>query len=130
MNQLSHVELHHDVERFKQFINDRPVLVLEMRNSGKTLQEYYEKWHIYGEEEFMLNVNRADKSQQSENDSELWSYLLNTVEHIDLDKIQLHMKKFNKTINALQLIIDNLSTNRNQNTKIRQEKRLFNVFRD
>jgi len=61
-------KLHPSVIEFKHFINEHPGILKEIRKSGRSWQEYYEKWILLGEEDpywqqFIENVKKRKKRE-------------------------------------------------------------------
>lgn len=127
---MSVEKLHPDVEAFKKFMNERPALVLEMRKSGETLQECYEKWYLHGAEGLVWNESQKEQATSSINYSELLTRILKYTEQIDINKAQHHIKQFNKIIDTIQTMLNGFNNESLENLPSRQHKQLFNLFRD
>ncbi|HLR80318.1 MAG TPA: spore coat protein YlbD [Bacillota bacterium] len=96
--------LHDTVKQFKQFINKHPKLIEEIRKSGRSWQEYYEKWVLLGEDDSMWEPYKRTK-KSSEKNSELFQQLVNITEKVDFDKVQKHVHQLNDTISILQEVL-------------------------
>ncbi|WP_156290448.1 YlbD family protein [Oceanobacillus salinisoli] len=132
-------KLHPSVVSFKQFVNKYPLLLREIRKSGRTWQEYYEKWVLLGEEDpywdqfkekddQTTRQSRAkSKDKAEEKNFELMSQLMKLTENIDMNKIQNQVSNLNKTIASVQELVDQFQHPPHQNA---QHSRPFNWFRD
>ncbi|MFC4025445.1 spore coat protein YlbD [Oceanobacillus longus] len=104
-------ELHPTVIAFKNFINKHPLLLREVRKSGRSWQEYYEQWALLGEDDSHwekykdepLN-EKVDKSTAK--DSELVSQLLKYTSNLDINKVQGQVDQLSKGIATIQEMME------------------------
>lgn len=128
---MSQKNLHPTIHQFREFINRHPKLRKELRKTGRSWQEYYEKWILLGEEDDYWAVYKNDDSASKEKDegkAELFSQLLKYAENIDIDKVQKQIHQLSGTIGTIQELIDQY-----QGTKKRhgpEQNHPFNWFRD
>lgn len=132
-------KLHPSVASFKNFINDKPLLLKEIRKSGRSWQEYYEKWVLLGEEdpfwqqyEEEQDTDNSSKSKDSKDKSEsknfeLMNQIMKLTENIDMNKIQGQVANLSKTIGAVQELVDQFQQTKKQPP---QKSRPFNWFQD
>jgi len=127
---LSLDKLHPDVEKFKLFINSHPELVLELRRSGNPLQDYYNKWVEYGEDDSVWDLNKTKNQETDKDYKDLFNQIVKYTENIDVNKIQGHVKRFNKVLDTVQLMLGDFIGQNNTNTNPGNQSDLFNLFRD
>lgn len=123
-------KLHPDVEKFKLFINSHPELVLELRRSGNPLQDYYNKWVEYGEDDSVWDLNKTKNQETDKDYKDLFNQIVKYTENIDVNKIQGHVKRFNKVLDTVQLMLGDFIGQNNTNTNPGNQSDLFNLFRD
>ncbi|MGJ9458546.1 YlbD family protein [Oceanobacillus sp. CF4.6] len=104
-------ELHPTVIAFKKFINKHPLLLREVRKSGRSWQEYYEQWALLGEDDPHWEkykdepINeKVDKSTVK--DSELVSQLLKYTSNLDMNKVQGQVDQLSKAIASIQEMME------------------------
>ncbi|WP_234402409.1 YlbD family protein [Oceanobacillus damuensis] len=103
-------ELHPTLIAFKEFINKHPLLLREIRKSGRSWQEYYEQWILLGEDDpHWDNYKGEPSTDHSQNtdktvgkDSELMSQLLKYTSNLDINKMQGQVNQLSKAIAAIQ----------------------------
>ncbi len=127
---MSADKLHPSVEKFKLFINAHPDLVLEMRKSGNSLQDYYNKWVEYGEDDSVWGLGKDTKQKTETNYKGLLDQIVKYTENIDINKIQGHVKRFNKMLDTVQLMLGDFASTKNPNEDIGKQNDLFKLFRD
>ena len=110
------------VQEFKEFVNKRPKIIKEIRKSGRSWQEYYEKWALLGEDDHYWNdfIESSTKSQtqnesndneyenQDKNDNEendLVSQLMKYSQKIDVDKLQGQIDQLSKAVGSVQEMV-------------------------
>lgn len=106
---MNEQDLHPTVVAFKQFINEHPPLLREIRKSGRSWQEYYEQWIILGEsdshwEKYKEQVAPAEEpeSKKSKKDSEILSQLMKYTSSLDMEKMQGQVTQLSKAITSIQ----------------------------
>ncbi|MFC3040220.1 YlbD family protein [Virgibacillus xinjiangensis] len=107
---MSEGKLHPSVIEFKKFINKYPSLRAEIRRSGRSWQEYYEKWALLGEDDefwapYKKEKEAKDTDGPNEKSPELFRQLMKVAEHMDINKIQSQVSQLNHSIAAVQEII-------------------------
>lgn len=123
-------KLHPSVKEFKLFINAHPELVLEIRRSGDPLQDYYNKWVKYGEDETVWGLNEKNSQETKHDYKDLLDQIVKYTENIDINKVQGHVKRFNKVLNTVQLMLGDVTSEHHLNEHARKQPDLFNWFRD
>ncbi|AIF43867.1 YlbD family protein [Virgibacillus sp. SK37] len=107
---MNESELHPSVVDFKRFINKHPNLLKEIRRSGKSLQVYYEKWALLGEEDsywekFIEKEPETGKEDGDKKNKELFNQILKMAENMDIEKIQKQANQLSNAITTVQEII-------------------------
>lgn len=123
-------KLHPSVEKFKLFINAHPELVLEIRRNGDPIQNYYNKWIEYGEDESVWGLNKRNSHETKSDYKDVLDQIVKYAENIDVNKIQGHVKRLNKVLDTLQLMLGDFTGQNNSNNYTRKQTDLFNRFRD
>lgn len=132
---MSTNNLHPTVQRFREFINQYPKLRKEIRRTGRSWQEYYEKWILLGEDDeywdkFRDESSDIDKSDKNgtESKAEVFSQLLKYAEKMDIDKVQKQVSQLSGTIATIQELIDQYQGSKKGPKP--QEHNPFGWFRD
>ncbi|MFS0751958.1 YlbD family protein [Oceanobacillus sp. 1P07AA] len=112
------------VQEFKEFVNKHPKIVREIRKSGRSWQEYYEKWALLGESdpywnEFIevdkienqshqdTNYNGKENQEKKENEEkDLMSQLMKYTQKIDVDKLQGQIDQLSKAVGSVQEMVE------------------------
>lgn len=127
---MSENKLHPSVEEFKHFMNDRPKLVLRLRENGHSLQTYYNKWVEHGEDESVWQLGEKQSRETNRNDNDLFNQIIKYTENIDVDKIQGHVKQLNKMLGVVQSILHNFAGSKNTTVDQAKQMEVLNLFRD
>ncbi|MGM8211862.1 YlbD family protein [Virgibacillus sp. W0430] len=124
--------LHPTVQAFKEFINERPKLIEEVRKNGRSWQEYYEKWALLGEDdpfwEEFGDIDTAAPNKTKSKQMELFNQFLKYTENVDLNKVQEQVLQLNKTIDTVQEVIGHFQETKQQTST--KENEPFNWFMD
>ncbi|MCM3742252.1 YlbD family protein [Oceanobacillus luteolus] len=105
--------------QFKEFINNHPKLIREIRKNGKSWQELYEQWVLLGEDDIHWNQYKDDiEDKEAENQDkdgifskldlkpDLVKQVLKYAETIDINKLQEQVQQLSKTIGTVQEIVN------------------------
>lgn len=130
VNELDEIKLHPHVTEFKQFINERPTLIKEIRKSGKSLQEYYEKWYIDGNAGFVQKFDYKKQTALNKDYSDLWASTLKYIDQLDIAKVQYYLNQLGNLVTTVQFMLGNVADHDKTNSSYQQGKQLFDVFRD
>ena len=123
-------KLHPNVEEFKLFINAHPEIVLKIRKSGDPLQVYYNKWVKYGEDESVWGISGGNTRESKNDYKDLMDQIVKYTEKMDVNKIQEHVKRFNKILDTIQFMIGDFASQNKPKEHARQQTDLFNWFKD
>lgn len=131
---MSEQQLDETVRQFKNFINSHPDLIKEVRKSGRSWQEYYEKWSILGEDDpYWLQFKNESKSYENaavSNDQyrHLFNQFLEMTDKIDLNKVQKQVGELNNSIEIINQLLNQFLDSRRKRTP--QKDRAFQWFQD
>ncbi|WP_174613138.1 YlbD family protein [Virgibacillus ihumii] len=107
-------ELHPTIKEFKQFINEHPKLIEEVRRNGRGWQEYYEKWSLLDHDDpFWDDYKESSRSDRKK--PEIFGKVLEMTENIDAEKVQKQIKQLNHSISALQEMLGQFQRKQNSN---------------
>ncbi|RDW18446.1 hypothetical protein CWR48_12820 [Oceanobacillus arenosus] len=120
------------VTAFKEFINGHPKLLKEIRKSGKSWQEYYEKWVLLGEDDshwaqYKEESSKVKEDKGEEKNFELMSQLMKLTENFDINKVQGQVQQFSNTISTIQEVISQYQQTKKPSEPVKDP---FNWFRD
>ncbi|MEN2766563.1 YlbD family protein [Ornithinibacillus xuwenensis] len=128
---MSEHNVHPTIAEFRSFINKHPDLRKEIRRSGRSWQEYYEKWVLLGEDDPFWDEykeNSTESNEKKENKTELFNQLLKMTENVDIEKVQKQVHQLSGAISTVQELIDQYQgSKKNSGTPNNQT---FNWFRD
>ncbi|MGM8364246.1 spore coat protein YlbD [Virgibacillus sp. W0181] len=122
------------VRAFKTFINRKPKLIEEVRKSGGSWQEIYEKWALLGDDDPYWDKydNTADSSEENSSTKkkqmELFSQLMKYTEKIDFNKVQDQVQQLNKTIDTVQEVLGQFQDTKQSKTNYQNDR--FRRFMD
>lgn len=86
-------------DEFKMFLRNKPELVTYIKNKDTSLQELYELYDIYGDDESIWNKYSSNNSNK----------ITDIVKNIDIDKIEHHVNNAQKALN----LMEDFTTNKN-----------------
>ncbi|WP_042145045.1 YlbD family protein [Paucisalibacillus sp. EB02] len=99
------------IQQFRDFINQHPKLRKEIRRTGRSWQEYYEKWMLLGEKDAFWDDYKEDEDSfhsedKEKNKSDFLNQLMKYAENMDIDKVQKQVHQLSGTISTIQELID------------------------
>ncbi|MDQ0253846.1 hypothetical protein J2S74_001218 [Evansella vedderi] len=62
--------LHPDVKKFKAFVKNNPYILKPVKNGDKTLQDLFEEYLLFGEEDDIWETYRSDDDEIDEDENE------------------------------------------------------------
>ncbi|MFB4167615.1 YlbD family protein [Virgibacillus sp. JSM 102003] len=132
---MSDDKLHPSVREFKVFMNKHPLLIEEVRKSGRSWQEYYEKWALLGEDDPFWDSYRNNQKEEvggksKEGKAELFGQLMKLSENVDLDKVQKQVHQLSSTITTIQDVLGQFQTKKTPPQQFRKPDNPFNWGRD
>ena len=132
VRKVSEKNLHPTIREFKVFINQHPKLIEEIRKSGKSWQEYYEKWVLLGEDDPMWKQYKSasDNKSKSTNKTDWIRQVMKLTENVDINKVQEQVNQLSGTVATLQEILGNFQQKEDTNPKPLDDRRQFRWFKD
>lgn len=103
--------LHPEVKKFKSFVKDNPHILRDVKNDSKTLQDLFEEWKLFGEEDEIwdsyLDVTEDEKKESSDtkDDGSKDIDVLNMLKKMNLNDLQHHLGQFTTVIGSVQELI-------------------------
>ncbi|MBB6443717.1 YlbD family protein [Bacillus benzoevorans] len=102
-------KLHPSIEEFKEFVNKNPQIIDEVRSGKATLQELYEDWYLFGEEDARWDADRAEKNTEKNTSSikggDWLTHFLGSMKKMDPNQIQGQLGQLSKALGAIQNVI-------------------------
>lgn len=104
--------------KFKKFMESHPKLKDEIKKRNSTLQDLYEEWYLFGEDdshwlkykENQQEINK-DKVEDQNNKKTGWiENVLSIVKDMDPHQIQQHLQHLNEALGAVQGILSQFQT--------------------
>ncbi|WAA13911.1 YlbD family protein [Fervidibacillus halotolerans] len=133
-------KLHPNVQKFKEFIREHPLMIKEVRKGNYTWQELYEEWYLLGEDDpkwkAYTSTNPLEKHSRGNGDetSAFFQQLVKTLKNTDMEKLQGYIQNLNETIQTIQGILSELQRaqkeGKGNSTIERQKQNPFSFRRD
>lgn len=113
-------KLHPSVQQFKEYVQEHPDLIKQVRSGRNTWQELYEEWYLFSEEDSKENENVGDREKTSEPPKEDTSpkeespkkdwmgTVLGAVKNMDPNQLQHHIMSISSALGAIQGVITSL----------------------
>lgn len=134
---MDNQNLEKTVHKFKDFINRHPELIVKVRKSGRSWQEYYDKWAILGEDDPFWNQYKSQREQSKEQDHQqfisndqyrqLYNQFMKITEKVDLNKVQKQVGELNNTIQTVDDLLKQFLEKRKSPP---EKQRPFHWFQD
>lgn len=122
---MSDTNLHPSIQEFRQFVQQHPKLIQEVRQNRTGWQPYYEKWVLLGEEDPSwqaykngqnANAEREtaaeaeSEAEQTEKESEetgkeMFNKVMGMANQLDLQKLQGHIHHLNGALENIKQLI-------------------------
>jgi len=107
---MSKKELHPSVEQFKQFVQENPLLIKEVRSGNSTLQELYEDWFLLGEDDSKWDPYRAEKKNANPSTSpdattDWMTNIMGSLKKMDPNQVQGYINNLSKTLASVQGVL-------------------------
>ncbi|WLR52210.1 YlbD family protein [Bacillus tianshenii] len=106
------------LESFRQFVNEHPKLVQEVRTDKRSWQQVYEDWRVLGEEDEQWqaykeenataeeNANNEKKNNQKGNETEGLGQIFSMLKNIDMNAMQGHIANMSGAIGNIQQLLE------------------------
>lgn len=111
---LSDPKQNPNVEKFKQFVQQHPGLIKEVRRGTHKWQDFYEQWTLLGEEDPSWEAYLQDKTNQSEESTSTtkkkskqdWmKQVTGMMDKVDMNKMEGHIEQLNGAITNIQSLL-------------------------
>ncbi|WP_171051664.1 YlbD family protein [Alteribacter natronophilus] len=114
--------LHPDVQKFKAFVKDHPYVLRDVKRNEKTLQDLYEEWTLFGDDdpvwetykeqqpsfspEQAVSQDSASESQQETKSSGATAAnILAMIKSMNMNDLQNQLSQFNGALTSLQELL-------------------------
>lgn len=127
-------KLDSSIQKFKQFVNDHPKMVQEVRNGDYTWQEFYEEWYLLGEKDPRWNVYKSNQKgvvekETEENKPDWLTQVTKMFKKIDPNQLDEQINNLSKALGAIQGVLSQFQQTRaNPSPKIEKPPHPF-LFR-
>lgn len=120
---MSDSNLHPSIQAFRQFVEQHPKLIQEVRQKRAGWQPYYEKWVLMGEEDpswqaykdgqnakaetepkAETDAEQAEKESE-ETGKEMFNKVIGMANQLDLQKLQGHIHHLNGALENIKQLI-------------------------
>ncbi|GGC80425.1 hypothetical protein GCM10007216_08730 [Thalassobacillus devorans] len=104
-------KLHPSVEQFREFVNKHPKLKKELRSNRESLQHYYEKWLLLGEDDPFFDDYRSDdhhdqsQEKKSTDKKEWMNQFVQMVDQVNWENINGHIHHLNGALGNLETLV-------------------------
>ncbi|WP_100404592.1 YlbD family protein [Bacillus solitudinis] len=117
--------LHPSVKQFKAFVKEHPLLLKEVSDKKKTLQEFFEEWTVLGGEHeqwqaFRESIDESSSSEQKSGKSseenqetknstsgEVLGQIFGLLKRMNVQDLQAHMAQFSSVLANIQQVMQN-----------------------
>lgn len=138
---MSAKKLHPSVQQFKDFVKKHPRVLDEVRTGKATLQELYEDWYLFGEEDTRWDSYKEESLNQAGNDGlskvinkDLLSSIVKTFKNLDVNQVQMYIENLSQALGALQGVISQFqggnSGGSSQNHQSQEMRKPFQFRKD
>ncbi|MBA2174293.1 hypothetical protein H0266_05175 [Halobacillus locisalis] len=120
---MSNQDLHPSVQRFKEFVDNKPKVKNQLRKNHKLIQSYYEKWMILGEDDPFWKSLPSVKKESQTNKMEWIKQLGVMMEDVNWEEVSRQIDELNGAIGQFQQLISDVK--REKSTKHEMEYPYF-----
>lgn len=111
------------LEKFKDFVRDKPYLIDYVKSNKMTWQKFYEIFDLYGPDDSIWNdFKNNDNMGTTLNIGNTFKEIVNLIKGIDLNSVQKALTSLDKAIEAFK------GFNSNNNTSPNYEERPKNKY--
>lgn len=106
--------LHPDVKQFKIFVKKNPHVLRDVKAGEKTLQDIFEEWMLFGEEDDIWEsyLNDGEEKEKSgkktgddDNEEDANIDVLDMLKNMNLNDIQHHLGQFSTVVQSVQELV-------------------------
>lgn len=111
-------KLHPSVVQFKEFVQQNPTIINEVRQGTTTWQELYEEWYLLGEDDprwdsFRNNgINKKKQNTEGEKGSDLVGQIWNRVKKMDPQQFESHISSLSEALGAVQGLLSSFQASK------------------
>lgn len=112
--------LHPDVKKFKGFVREHPYILRDVNSGEKTLQDLFEEWMLFGEEDEIWETYREPEEAEEESDEGEGAEedgpgedVLAMLKKMNLNDIQHHLGQFSTVVESVQQLISQFRQQQN-----------------
>lgn len=116
---MSERNLHPSIQAFKEFVQQHPKLIQEVRQKRADWQPYYEKWVLMGEEDPSWQAYKDGQNAEAETEAEagqtekeseetgneMFNKVMGMANQLDLQKLQGHIHHLNGALENIKQLI-------------------------
>lgn len=132
VNKLDKETLHPTVIQFKGFINRHPELLKQIRKSGSSWQEYYEKWVLLGEEDPFWKEYKSISNEEHNNNHQInfITELTKLKDSMDINKIQQQVAQLSDVVSFVQHLLKEYNDKTNKDAPSARHRKVTRLFHD
>ncbi|WP_416151064.1 YlbD family protein [Salipaludibacillus sp. HK11] len=131
--------LHPDVRKFKKFVKENPHILRDVNSKEKTLQDLFEEWMLFGEDDDIwdsylteddeeMEIDDEDDKNDSETGSKTEVELLNMLKKMNLNDVQHHLAQFSTVVGSIQELFGQFKQEQTPETPPSQEQTQSSPF--
>ncbi|WP_227935696.1 YlbD family protein [Alkalihalobacillus deserti] len=126
--------LHPSVQKFKHFIKEHPLLLKEVKEERKTLQELYEEWSVLGGDNEQWVPYKKDQSKTSyegtqeatnegttQTTTDTLGQIMGLVKRMNVQDLQNHVAQFSSVLANVQNVIQSFQKPSNPPNQSQQD---------
>lgn len=118
--------IHPDIKKFKLFVKNHPYVLRDVKAGEKSLQDLYEEWALFGEEDDIWETYKTDEDDQQEEEKEsneagdetgaeeeetggekkTAQDLLSMLKKMNLNDLQGHLSQFSGVLASVQELLE------------------------
>ena len=114
-----------NIDNFKQFVKENPILIKYVKNKAKSWQEFYELYDLYKDDKEVWNKYLIEDKDEKHNIN--FNNILEYAKNIDVNKLQDSITSIQK---AIDLFGGMLSNNKTSSENTYQPRPVYRRFDD
>lgn len=93
------------VQEFKTFVKANPYVLKKVKSGEKTLQELFEEWMLFGEDDQTWFDDEDDKEELSADKSTKAGGMLSAIKQMNFDELQKGIEQFSGAVYSIQEVL-------------------------
>ncbi len=96
------------VQEFKTFVKANPFVLKKVKRGEKTLQELFEEWMLFGEDDqtwFDDEEDQGEKEATTADKSNKVAGMLSAIKQMNLDEVQKGIEQFSGAVYSIQEVL-------------------------